>query len=109
MPPAFWELYNAEKEMGVTVQKLSEGLDSGLPIVENTVKILSNDNLKKLKIRAYKESEDMMYKALITLNEGKVKPKPLSNIGKIYTLPNFRQWILLNSKIACRKITLVFK
>ena len=29
MPPAFWELFNDETEMGVTVQRLSPGLDDG--------------------------------------------------------------------------------
>ena len=38
MPPAFWELYNGEKEMGLTVQKLSVNLDSGSPLVEKKCK-----------------------------------------------------------------------
>ncbi|MGB6153963.1 MAG: formyltransferase family protein, partial [Pricia sp.] len=38
MPPALWELYNNEEEMGVTVQILTSGLDCGTAIVEKVVK-----------------------------------------------------------------------
>ena len=33
-PAGFWELFNNEKEMMITVQILSEKLDAGIPIVE---------------------------------------------------------------------------
>ena len=42
-PPAFWELYHGEMEMGITVQVLSAGLDSGAIIVEKKIPIRPND------------------------------------------------------------------
>jgi len=95
--------------MGVTAQRLSKGLDCGLPLVEKTIKIHSNDSLKTLKTRAFKESEDMMYTALIILDGEKVKSKPLDEVGKLYTFPNLRQWMILTLKVISRKVITKFK
>ena len=101
MPPAFWELYNGEKEMGITVQRLTKGLDCGCPIIEKKIKILPTDTFKSLKERAMKESEDMMYKALIKLMEKEIckgfiqQDCYIRQLGNIYSLPNFRVWFIL--------------
>lgn len=64
IPPAFWELYNNEMEMGVTIQVLAPGLDCGIPIEEKSIEIRPKDSYKSLKNRAFKESENLMYDAL---------------------------------------------
>lgn len=104
MPPALWELYNNEKEMGVTVQILSPGLDNGIPIVEKTIDIRKNDSLKKLQKRASEESIDMLYKALLKVSNKDFKPEKIDNYGKVYTLPNLRQWINLNIRLIWRRL-----
>lgn len=102
MPPALWELYNNENEMGVTVQILSAGLDNGIPIEEKTIEIRKNDSLKKLQNRAYDQSVNMLYGALQKISNQDFKPQRLNNFGKIYTLPNLREWILLNIRLFLR-------
>ena len=67
-PPALWELYNSEKEMGITVQILASGLDCGIPIEEKTIEIRKNDTVKKLHDRSMHESVNMMYDALKKLD-----------------------------------------
>tara|TARA_B100000941_G_C28200178_1_gene396412 strand:- start:55 stop:636 length:582 start_codon:yes stop_codon:yes gene_type:complete len=109
MPPAFWELYNGESEMGLTVQRLSSKLDLGSPIVEKKVKIKANDSLSKLKKRAYFESKDMMYTALNKISKSRPIESALINAGKIYTLPNLKQWLILNFKVFFRKIKVFLK
>lgn len=104
MPPALWELYNGEKEMGVTIQILASGLDCGIPVEEKTIEINENDTLKKLNERALQESSDMMYKALKKLSNKDFVPAKIERFGKIYTLPNLKQWIILNIKILWRRI-----
>ncbi len=104
MPPALWELYNDEKEMGVTVQVLSKGLDRGLPIEEKSIAIKKNDTLQKLKKRALEESEEMLYKALIKLSNKSYKPCKIDAFGQVYTLPNLRQWVTLHFKLFWRKM-----
>jgi folate-dependent phosphoribosylglycinamide formyltransferase PurN len=103
-PPAFWELYNNEKEMGVTVQILSSDLDRGIPVDEKVIEIRKNDTWKKLQSRAYQESIGMMYSALKKLLNKKFYPTKIDSYGKVYTLPNLRQWIILNIKILWRKL-----
>ena len=99
MPPVFWELYN-----NVTVQILSAGLDSGTPIEEKLIEIKKNDTLKVLHKRVMKESENMLYNALKKVTKESFIPKKINNYGKVYTLPNLRQWIMLNLKVFFRKL-----
>lgn len=101
-PPAFWELYNGESEMGITVQKLSAGLDCGIPIVEKTIKIFPKDTLVSLNKRSNLESGDMMYKALKEISAPNYKPNEINEFGKVYTLPNLKQWSILNLKVLWR-------
>lgn len=102
MPPARWELYNNEREMGITVQLLASGLDCGIPIEEKTIEIRNNDTLNKLRNRASEQSIDMFYKALKKLSNRDFVPEKIDTFGKVYTLPNFRQWIILYFKILWR-------
>lgn len=101
-PPAFWELYNGEKEMGVTVQILTEGLDCGIPVIEKTIPVLPGDTLKKLHNRAMSESISMMYEALSKIEEGKELPRKVETPGKIYKIPNLRQWVKFHLKMIRR-------
>lgn len=103
-PPALWELYNNEKEMGITVQILSSGLDRGIAVEEKTIAIRKTDTLKKLHTRAMSESINTMYEALKKLNTPGFIPSKIDSYGKVYTIPNLRQWILFNLKILCRRI-----
>lgn len=103
-PPAFWELFNGRSDMGLTVQKLTDRLDCGIPIVEKTIEINITDNLKILRNRAYEASQDMMHKALQNISNKKFKPETIQHYGKIYTLPNFEQWLRLNYRIVKRRV-----
>ena len=106
MPPGLWELYNNEKEMGVTVQILSPGLDCGIPIEERKIAICKGETVSSLQKRALKESEDMLHKALVRLSNPAFVPQQLESFGPVYTLPNMTQWFKLNLKILSRKMNL---
>jgi folate-dependent phosphoribosylglycinamide formyltransferase PurN len=103
-PPCFWELFNGEKEMGITVQRLNAGLDCGEPIVEKTIPISRSDTLHSLKKRAFEESIGMMREAITFLEEKRPGTEKLTMFGYVYTIPNFRQWFIYNMKIAYRLI-----
>jgi len=104
MPPALWELYNNENEMGVTVQVLAPGLDCGIPIEEKTIEIRKSDTLKKLQNRASEQSIDMLYKALKKLSDKEFVPEKIETFGEVYTLPNLKQWIILNVRILLKRL-----
>ena len=104
MPPAFWELYNNEQEMGVTVQLLSPGLDRGIPVEEITIQIHRKDTLKSLESKAMQQSEIMLWKALSRLASGTFHPVKIQEYGKIYTLPNLRQWLFFQFKQLIKRL-----
>lgn len=104
MPPCFWELYHNEGEVGITVQKISTKLDAGLPIMEKKVYIDRKDSYKSLLKKTKNAGTDMLYKSLLMINKGNYQFKPLDKLGKIYTLPNLTQWLILKIKIFYRRI-----
>lgn len=103
MPPAFWELYNNENKIGVTIQRISEKLDAGEIIEQRFFEIDKKDNWKSLKKKIYNRSTDLMRIALEKINNDEKFSKP-NELGKVYTLPNFRQWFFFQLKTTVRRI-----
>lgn len=102
-PVGFWELYHGEKEMGVTVQRLSAGLDNGTPIEEMTIPIKKGDTLATLCSRALDSSTGMMHEALQQIQQPDYNPATIDHYGPIYTIPNLRQYLTLQIKLLFRK------
>jgi folate-dependent phosphoribosylglycinamide formyltransferase PurN len=103
MPPGLWELYHGEKEVGITVQQIAAGLDCGLPIAEKHIPIRPDDTLEALQARLRLEGQGLLYAALKKVADPDFTPAPLGELGAVYTLPNFRQWVTLNARIAYRR------
>lgn len=103
-PPGLWELYNGEKEMGVTVQRIAAGLDKGTPFEEITVPILNTDNEDSLYNRAKEMSIDMMRQAVLAVHDPDYRPKTIQRYGSVYTLPNLRQYLTLKWKLLIRRL-----
>jgi methionyl-tRNA formyltransferase len=103
MPPAFWELYNNEKEMGMTLQRLSTGLDCGEPIVEKQIPIEKGVSFPALEHRLLEESIDMMYQAVQKISDNHYQTQSIDKLGKVYTLPNLREWLLFTLKMFFRR------
>ena len=106
LPVGFWELYAGERQMGVTVQVLNEKLDAGKIVVEKPVPIRSNDTWDSLERRAYDESVDMVHEACLLLEREDFEPEvvPDDELGRLYTVPNMRQWAALQSRVSWRKV-----
>ena len=102
-PVGFWELYNNETDMGVTVQRLSAGIDKGIPIVEKTIHIERKDNVATLRDRALDSSTGMMHEALRLIRQLDFKPTAIDHYGPIFTIPNLRQYLTLQIKLLFRK------
>jgi folate-dependent phosphoribosylglycinamide formyltransferase PurN len=101
-PPGFWELYNGETEIGVTVQRLSAGIDCGEPILERRFPIRSTDTLRSLLERILTGSTDMMLEAVARLDAPGFSPERIERYGKVYTLPDLRRWLLYNLRVGGR-------
>ncbi len=50
------------------------------------------------------EDEGMLYAALKKMANPDFTPVPIQEFGRVYTLPNLRQWIVLNTRIACTRL-----
>jgi hypothetical protein len=46
----------------------------------------------------------MLYAALKKMANPDFTPVLIQEFGKVYTLPNLRQWLILNTRIACRRL-----
>ena len=102
-PVGFWELYHDESQMGVTVQRLSAGIDKGTPIVEKDIPIEKGDDVNSLCARAMNSSTGMMAEALQLIMDPAFCPNQIREFGPIYTLPNLRQYLRLKIKLCFRR------
>ena len=98
-PPAFWELYHGAKEIGVTLQILSPQLDAGKVVLMRHFSITKGKGWGYHKHLIYKGSVSMVVEGLRGLAQGSLSPQLPSELGKVYTLPKLRQWLILHFKV----------
>ena len=68
-----WALINDEKEFGITVHYVDEGIDTGDIILQRNFKITYQDNYKSLLEKAYIECANILYDAILLFKNGNVK------------------------------------
>jgi len=68
-----WALINDEKEYGITVHYVDEGIDTGDIILQRCYPISDDDNYKTLLERAYIYCADILYDALKLIENGEAK------------------------------------
>lgn len=69
-----WALINDEKEFGITVHYVDEGIDTGDIISQRIFSISDNDNYKTLLDVAYIECANILYDAIKTVQKGDFTP-----------------------------------
>jgi|TARA_Y100000996_G_scaffold388946_1_gene348942 methionyl-tRNA formyltransferase len=62
-----WALINDEKEFGITVHFVDEGIDTGDIILQEIFPITDDDNYKTLLSRSYSGCADILHKALVKI------------------------------------------
>ncbi|MCB0473365.1 MAG: hypothetical protein KDC56_09940 [Flavobacteriaceae bacterium] len=88
----FWVLYNGDKETGVSIHFVEEGIDSGDIIVQEKFNVLPGDNFNTVVSKNYKIAPLAMLKALEILKE----PNPVflpndDNFASYNTTPTFKE------------------
>ncbi len=101
-PPGFWELYNGEPRVGVTVQRLHEELDAGEPVLERSYEIRPGETPAALRRRLLDQSADMMAAAVRRVQAGQDPRERLDQLGDLYTLPNLREWLTCHARVRRR-------
>lgn len=95
-PPVFWELYNGESEVGLTVHRVAAKVDSGDIILQQSVP-LKYDYSYGSDYESFiadfcnglrSQCAEMVANAVRLIASGTVNPKPQDpNVGKRYRLP----------------------
>lgn len=69
-----WVLINDEKEFGITVHYVDEGIDTGDIILQKTYVITEKDDYNSLLKRAYVECANLLDQAIDVIDQGILKP-----------------------------------
>ena len=86
-----WVLINDEKEFGITVHYVDEGIDTGDIILQRTYNINDNDNYKTLLDKAYIECANILYDAIKLIQNNKVNTIKQNSIHKVGSYFGIRQ------------------
>ena len=78
-----WVLINDEKEFGITVHFIDEGIDTGDIIEQKTFKINDSDNYQTLLQKSYSECPKILNKAIKKIFNGNVKRIPQQKMKAI--------------------------
>lgn len=68
-----WVLINDEREFGITVHYVDEGIDTGDIILQRNYKISDEDNYKTLLDRSYLECANILYDAILMFKNDQVQ------------------------------------
>lgn len=78
-----WALINNEKQFGVTVMYVDEGIDTGDIILQKESPIGKDDDYGTLLVRAYELCATALYEALVLMHEGRHRRVAQSSIHPI--------------------------
>lgn len=81
--PLVWAIIEGQKETGVTLFKLDDGVDDGDIIMQKRFSIEENDTIKEVYEKAAKASEEILIDVFKNINEIKFTPQDKSKI-KVY-------------------------
>ncbi len=78
-----WALINDEKEFGITVHYIDEGIDTGDIIMQNNYQITDADDYSTLLEKAYVECANILYDSIVLFKKGLVKGKKQTDIHSV--------------------------
>lgn len=81
--PIIWALINDEKEFGITVHYMDEGIDTGDIILQRTFRITDEDDLKTLSERDAAECGKIIYDAVKLIQSGETRPIHQNDIDPV--------------------------
>tara|TARA_B100000902_G_scaffold378424_1_gene411660 strand:- start:792 stop:1724 length:933 start_codon:yes stop_codon:yes gene_type:complete len=73
--PTAWAILNGEKEFGVTVHKVDEGIDTGDILIQKKFKIMDDETGHELYLRAMNLGAKLFIENFNEIIEDKIKPK----------------------------------
>ena len=100
MPPAFWELWHDQSEVGCSVHWVDEKLDTGALVVEGTVPRFRFATVKGLQLRLDELGCELMCTAVrdVLAGQSQARPQP-SGEGTTHRKPTLAQEAQLRRKL----------
>lgn len=88
----FWVLFKEEKETGVSIHFVDEGMDSGQIVVQERFEVSKNDDFNSIVEKNYQIAPKAMLKAIDSLASGNYKliPNP-DDQATVNTVPTFKE------------------
>src|SRR5436309_6079862 len=82
LPPGFWELYENQKEAGVTIHFVDDGLDTGDIVDEGSTAIHPIDSVETLQRKLDILAENLLLRSVTGLARGEIRRRtqPISNL-----------------------------
>jgi methionyl-tRNA formyltransferase len=78
--PLVWAIINGEKETGVTLFRLDDGVDDGAIIEQQKISIEYEDTIKEVYAKATEASKEMLLRALKNIDQVQFVPQDKSKI-----------------------------
>lgn len=91
MPPAFWELWNDEPEVGCSIHKVVRSLDAGDVLACTTLPVNKYSTLRGLQIELDAKGIQLMSDTVKNVLEDKTRPMPQRRGGRLYRKPTLKQ------------------
>jgi methionyl-tRNA formyltransferase len=76
-----WVLINGEKEFGITVHKIDDGIDTGDILDQKIFKIKKTDNYRSLLEKSFVEAPKILHSSIIKIKKGNEKYLPQKNFS----------------------------
>ncbi len=91
-PPGFWEIYNDEDYMGVSVHRIDSKIDHGALLTQEQVRIGEHDDTKTLFEKALSIDYKLVEEALDMFCSGNIRTIPVEfSLGRVYSYPSYSQ------------------
>lgn len=100
MPPAFWELWHGEKEVGCTVHVVEAGLDTGAIVRESRVPVRPYSTLKGLQLTLDELGVRLMTDAARAMLDGSASLTPQPPGGRTFRKPTLAQHKALRERMS---------
>lgn len=85
-----WALINDEKEFGITVHYMDEGIDTGDIILQEVYPITDDDDYRTLLMRAYDGCATVLYRAIKMIQGNSISPIKQAEIDPVGTYCGMR-------------------
>jgi len=104
-PVGLWELLDNQTEIGVTIHRVEEKVDSGAVIRSTSIRIEPYDNIVSLALKADLVGEELLLETVRDFISGKIHEKPQGGWGKLFKSPKPGELYAYERKIACCRPT----